>query len=205
MKNFTDTKYTAYTWVNNLYLNKIQCGIQSAHCISEMSVSPFGKEVYEEWASKGKRMIIFEGRNSGGVRRTYEILRYISRNFARVGIKLPYIVFREDNDSLDGATTACGFIFPDTFREIDWDNAHELVSNKPFDSLLIHAHMDIINPYDVSTDDLYKKIQKVDAEIKVLHELRGYRNETNAALEPAVERFHLPEVTSWLSRQRTVK
>src|SRR5690606_30282792 len=115
--------------------------------------------VYEKWASEGKRMIIFEGHNSGGVRRVYEILRYISRNFSRVGINLPTAIFREDNESLDGATTACGFIFPDSFRAINWDNAAILLSHDPLESLLSHPHMDIIEPYHVTTDILYKKIQ----------------------------------------------
>ena len=67
--------YTCYTWVNGLYLNDKQFGIQTAHCISDMSIVPDYRPIYERWARNHKKIVVFDGTNSGTIRNILQSLR----------------------------------------------------------------------------------------------------------------------------------
>lgn len=110
--------HTAYFWVNNLYMNEKQFGIQTAHCVSDMSQMSFGSDTFNKWATDHKTVIMFEGTNSGTISRIYEILQFVAKGVhANMGVEIPHVIFREDMESLGGAVTACGFVIPDFLRE----------------------------------------------------------------------------------------
>lgn len=63
-------------------------------------------------------------------------MEYIDRNLKKEGIEIPHTLFREDSESLDGATTACGFIIPNTMRMFGWNDSASYDRNEPFDAFL---------------------------------------------------------------------
>ncbi len=117
--------YTCYTWVNGLYLNDKQFGIQTAHCISDMSIVPDYRPIYERWARNHKKIVVFDGTNSGTIRNIFTIIADMAFHFQDRGIYIPAKIFKEDGESLDGATTACGIIIPDIMRMFSWKKTNE--------------------------------------------------------------------------------
>jgi len=115
------TTYTAYTWVNKLYMNEKQWGIQTTHCISDMSL--LDNEIYKKWAKEFKTVIMFDGTNCGTLRRVHTILEYAQRNMRKIGVDFPLVKFHEDEESLDGALTAVGCVLPDVMRDFKWDES----------------------------------------------------------------------------------
>lgn len=112
--------HTAYVWVNGLYLSDKQFGIQTAHCIAEMSLQN-PQEVYNEWAKNNKTIIMFDGKNSGTLKKISKILNCL-RNYHLVdGPAIPVAEFREDEESLNGALTSVGVIIPEDFRALKYD------------------------------------------------------------------------------------
>lgn len=196
---FKDSTYYAYCWVNKLYMNEKQYGIQSAHCISDMSRLPFGQEIYGEWADKHKNILIFDGTNSGTVKRVYEIIKYVAANLAMAGINIPHTIFREDEESLDGATTACGFIMPDILRRVPWEAS---AGNNDYESLSmfmpdVRSDEDYLTPWECSTN-------------KYLEYIRGHQNfymeltkrgHTPIFPERALG-FYAAHFSDWMGRQR---
>lgn len=104
--------YRFYSFVAGLYLSPLQCGLQTAHAVSEMysfyeqrGLAP--KDVVAEWAYTDKTIIILNALNSKGVEAVYMQLAGLA--FA---LGLPTTIFHEDEDSLNGAATATGIIVP---------------------------------------------------------------------------------------------
>ncbi len=161
MTYLADSKHTAYIWVNWLYMNEKQWGIQTAHCISDMSQIEFGKDTYRKWASDDKTIIMFNGTNSGTIKRVYSILQFAARNLQKVDIEIPHVIFREDDESLDGAVTACGFILPDAVREIGWNKFPSFNRKHWSDAFLSDFRMeeDAPAPYDVTTEVMLSRVE----------------------------------------------
>lgn len=95
------------TFVNWLYLGQKQYGLQSAHVLGDMLVK-YAHDAKQsafilDWAANHKTIIIKNGVNSGTVRRIKQQL-WLS--------PYPQALFCEDEESLDGAATACGIIIP---------------------------------------------------------------------------------------------
>ncbi len=203
MTYFADSKHTAYVWVNWLYMNEKQWGIQTAHCISDMSMMQFGQDTYRKWATEDKTIIMFNGTNSGTIKRVYSILQFAARNFNRVGIQIPHVIFREDGESLDGAVTACGFILPDAVREIGWDAYPSFDGDHWADAFLpnIRAQEDPLVPFAVTTEDMLRRVEYSDARHKALAERRGY-GAFDSYTDYSQDRFMLPEFNDWMRRQR---
>lgn len=189
LKSFTKFPYTAYTWVNGLYLNDKQYGIQSAHCISDMSLSSYGKDIYTEWASKHKTIIVFNGTNSGTIKRVFDIIQYTVRNLNKIGVEIPHAIFREDTESLDGATTACGFIIPDYFRQFDWTSIPDSKSSIVNQFLPGSYALDIQEPWECTTNEYHKYVTYRDG-IHISYKDYEYDN------------FNLAEFGDWMKRQR---
>ena len=97
--------YRFYSFVAGHYLSPLQCGLQTAHAVSNMSVEP--TKEYNNWAKNDKTIIICNAANSKGVGDTYEVLK----RFGDLR-ELPVSIFHEDENSLNGAATACGIIVP---------------------------------------------------------------------------------------------
>ncbi len=201
---FKDSPYFAYCWVNKHYMKEIQYGIQSAHCISDMSRLPFGQEIYGEWADKHKSILIFDGTNSGTVRRIYEIIQYVARNFRKAGIEIPHTIFREDQESLDGATTACGFIMPDVLRRIDWMTSlnynNELHCELARFIPSVKDGDELYTPFVNDTPTYYEKVMDANAWHAAHTSAAGYTGSKRE--DYAADRFRLAEFSDWMGRQR---
>jgi len=93
----------------NFYISDLQRGLQTAHCVSEISTryvktSP-EHDVFEDWAINHKTIIILNGGNSAMLRSACEIL-----GDSAVKLNLPWSAFHEDENSLDGALTSVAII-----------------------------------------------------------------------------------------------
>jgi hypothetical protein len=108
--------YRLYSFVANGYLSPLQCGLQTAHAVGDMSVRYNDDKphdhAYRTWAGEDKVIIICGAFNSGGVQDCYAELQ-------RVGqvLGLPISIFFEDEASLNGAATACAVVVPQKY----WD------------------------------------------------------------------------------------
>lgn len=100
-----DNDYRLYSLVAGLYLSKIQCGIQTAHLVSEMSLHR--DEVYNEWASQDKTIIVLNALNHAIVSETHAQLEQLGSVLG-----LPTGIFCEDEVSMNNMATATGIIVP---------------------------------------------------------------------------------------------
>lgn len=87
----------------NYYLSQLQCGLQTCHVVSEMSVMPTPD--YTDWAVNHKTIILLNGGNQKALE---DLLEYLN-NF---NFHFKFEHFREDGDSLNGCMTAVGIILP---------------------------------------------------------------------------------------------
>ena len=96
--------YRAYI-LTNYYLSQLQCGLQSAHVISEMAMKKH--KHFKQWATDDKTIIILNGGNSA------QLAQF--ETFCKTDVNNNYCwaAFREDEMSLNGALTAVGIILPD--------------------------------------------------------------------------------------------
>lgn len=112
--------FRLYSFVANLYLSPLQHGLQTAHVVSELSQLPLGDEpraIFDDWARRDKTIVILGAGNSLGVREAYSTL---SNLVAQLNMELPIAIFHEDEQSLNGAATACGVILPDHIFNARW-------------------------------------------------------------------------------------
>lgn len=201
-----NTTYSAYIWVNNLYMNQKQWGIQTAHCISDMSRHSFGKEVYDEWADSHKTIIMFEGTKSGRIRRIFEIIKYVADSLNCVGIEIPHTIFREDEESLDGATTACGFIIPNVIRDFTWDSYFDrdntLHWSDPFLPVLERGD-GLDQEIDCSTEAYYQLISsRIETYSQIEQQYAASGKSINLSSLVDYRKFRLTEFSEWMRRQR---
>ena len=106
--------YTFCNW----YLNSVAQGIQPAHCIHDMFIkylSATTSTQYKhliDWAQNHKTMICLNGGNNAGVNDLY---KQFDEHFKVLG--LPYVYFREDMESLNGAMTCVAIVMPERIYE----------------------------------------------------------------------------------------
>lgn len=117
-------EYRAYFFVN-MYLSSLQCGLQAGHAIAEMFTLYHNvKKLNEDWAITAantlynwaeyhKTIIILNGGNHEDLGQLYSNIGYIAAS-----LKLPYINFHEDENSLNGAATCVGIILPNSIYEL---------------------------------------------------------------------------------------
>lgn len=121
-------EYRFYSFTN-FYLSSIQKGIQTAHAISEMSVTDYGckedrpKIAYAKWATFDKTVIVLNGGNQSML----EVIFSIATEFANRH-HLPVVKFHEDEQSLNGALTAVGIILP---KDV-YETASDIRAGKDF-------------------------------------------------------------------------
>lgn len=103
--------YRLYSFVNHLYMNAKQWGIQTAHCVSTMSVRVTGKQLkmYKDWALNEPTIIMCEGGNVRMLLDLYTKLIPLAEK-----LQLPLVTFEEDEDSLGGVITSVAVLVPDT-------------------------------------------------------------------------------------------
>lgn len=115
-----------YSFVAGLYLSPLQCGLQTAHAVSEVydfhSLNRKSKYmlIYNQWASTDKTIIILNALNSRGVLNAHVVLLEFAKQFL-----LPLAIFHEDADSLNGAATACGMVIPRKFYDVTFTKGEE--------------------------------------------------------------------------------
>lgn len=97
--------YRFYSFVAHHYLSQLQCGIQTAHAVSEMSNQ--ASERYKSWAELDKTIIVCGAGNQAGVVQAWEGFRNF-RDYHNIPIDLT--LFREDRESMNEMITAAGII-----------------------------------------------------------------------------------------------
>jgi hypothetical protein len=113
--------YRLYSFVANGYLSPLQCGLQTAHAVGDMSVKynddTHADHAYRTWAGEDKVIIICAAFNTRGVVDCHAELQ----RTAEGALCLPVSIFFEDTDSLNGAATACAVVVPQCY----WDTTPE--------------------------------------------------------------------------------
>jgi hypothetical protein len=102
-----------YSFVNGLYMNSLQYGLQTAHAVSEVSL--LNSSTYNEWANSHKTIIILDATNLAGLKRVLKLLDIMVPIYnAGCDPKnaIPYSPFHEDMDSLGGVMTCVGAVIP---------------------------------------------------------------------------------------------
>lgn len=102
-----------YTFCN-MYISSIQCGIQTAHIVSELydKYLHIGtgttKQITElnTWAKNHKTIIVCNGGYSSALRELIEFFNVDLHSF-------PWTSFNEDDNALDGALTCVGVVLPE--------------------------------------------------------------------------------------------
>lgn len=116
-------KYRLYSFVANHFLSPLQCGLQTAHVVSEMTLNYY--PAFDRWASNSKTIIICGAGNHAGVLNCYEELNKFRYSGDKDMNDLPIAIFKEDIDSMNGMATACGIIVPEFLydaKQPDYDN-----------------------------------------------------------------------------------
>ena len=112
----TRNDYRFYSFVANLYLSPLQCGLQTAHAVSNMSRTDGydpNDRIYEAWADHDKTIVICAALNHKGVLDANERFREFGKQ-----LKLPTTIFFEDEESMNGMATACGIIVPSKYWDV---------------------------------------------------------------------------------------
>lgn len=92
----------------NFYLSSIQQGIQTAHIVSELFAYPQEPDkaaMIKDWAVNHKTIVVCNGGNA-------DSLSDLMALFHNSNNQYPWIEFREDEQSLNGALTAVGIVLP---------------------------------------------------------------------------------------------
>ena len=110
-------EYRLYAFVANHYLSPLQCGLQTAHVVSEMfhESVPLQRDALEQWAGEDKTIIICGAGNHKGV---VDCWSEIERINSALPTMLPGAIFREDEQSMNGMATACGVIVPKKYWDV---------------------------------------------------------------------------------------
>ena len=117
------TQYRFYSFVAALYISPLQCGLQTAHAVSEMhadlldaavfdGVGTECRTAFDKWATSHKTIIICNALNSAGVTEAY----VQATQFGNI-LGLPTTIFHEDEISLNGAATASAIVVPDFYYD----------------------------------------------------------------------------------------
>lgn len=123
-----------YSFVNGLYLNQLQYGLQTAHCVSNLSLQD--NAMYKDWAENHKTIIILDAMNSKGVRFAADFLELMTTD------EIPVTRFYEDNDSLDGAITAAACVLPERVY-----NNIAITKDEAYASLELYKNAKSITPF----------------------------------------------------------
>lgn len=115
-------QYRLYSFVAHHYLSPLQCGLQTAHVVSEMS--RYGNSIYTNWAENDKTIIICGAGNHAGVMEAFTQLRAHNNALSHADIcdPLPQALFLEDEQSMNRMATACGIVVPARYYDAVWDD-----------------------------------------------------------------------------------
>lgn len=105
--------YRLYTFVAHHYLSPLQCGLQTAHVVGDMSQKYPDDEVFKTWADIDKTIIICGAGNHRGVVDCWTTMKPLCDQ-----VKLPVAIFYEDERSMNRMATACGIVVPEKFSQV---------------------------------------------------------------------------------------
>ncbi len=118
-------EYRLYTFVANHYLSPLQCGLQTAHVVSEIAakmdktvISGDGLRttgIFADWCHEDKTIIICGAGNHAGVKDCWAELERINS-----ALCLPAAIFHEDEQSMNGMATACGIVVPKMYYDVQF-------------------------------------------------------------------------------------
>lgn len=97
-----------YSIVAHHYLSPLQCGLQTAHVVAELSLYKSNTDQAQDfnaWAHTDKTIIILGAGNHAGVLDAYDTLQPLANQLG-----IPCAIFREDEQSMNGMATACGLV-----------------------------------------------------------------------------------------------
>ena len=155
-----------YSFVAGLYLSPLQCGLQTAHAVSEMYMDNLhlDKEhnLFHEWALHDKTIIILNALNSRGVEDVYRKLMDLAAPIGRFQITL----FREDEESLNGAVTAAGIIVPKKYYDVEYLRPDERAKR---------GSISDVGSYVYDGPDGEVLYREGTAEYELVHILKSYR------------------------------
>lgn len=121
-------EFRFYAFVPALYISPLQCGLQTAHAVSEMYIDTIGQEkqmvAFHDWASYSKTIVILDAMNHKGVREAYDNLYPYAEKF-----HLPITIFHEDEDSLNNAATCTGILVPERFYAAKYIKPFEMAND----------------------------------------------------------------------------
>jgi hypothetical protein len=118
-----------YSFTNALYMSPLQLGLQTAHCVAEMSQNEKFEnvEMFNEWANYHKTIIIYDGGNHRALEEIFDFINTPNNPF-------PIAMFREDEESLNNAVTSVGIVLPEEVYE-----SARFLRNKNFITRLQHV------------------------------------------------------------------
>lgn len=100
-----------YSFTNANYMSQLQLGLQTAHCVAEMSYRhPEHTSMYSIWAEHHKTMVILNGGNCADLEDLYNFLNDLDNPY-------PFAKFHEDKASLNEAITCVGIVLPEEVYE----------------------------------------------------------------------------------------
>ena len=102
-----------YSFTNANYMNQLQLGLQTAHCVADMATKYLvhvDNEAYNDWAVNHKTIIILNGGNCAMLNELYNFMDDLRNPY-------PYTKFNEDEQSLAGAITCVGIVLPEEVYE----------------------------------------------------------------------------------------
>ena len=118
--------YRLYSFVAHHYLSPLQCGLQTAHVVSELAATGDPRDSTDPffiWAKDDKTIIICGAGNHIGVVDAFTQFELFNTRLRH--LTLPTALFEEDVDSMNGMATACGVIVPNRFYDAVWDETHQ--------------------------------------------------------------------------------
>lgn len=160
--------YRLYSFVANHYLSPLQCGLQTAHVVSEISRRNMIKyDTYTQWAEKDKTIIICGAGNHKGVVDCWAELK-------RTGIDTHLVagaIFYEDEQSMNCMATACGVIVPQKY----WDVTYQ--PEKIFETQSMFSGDKVVPAKWVHTDEQGQFVEYpvTHPEGQFINHIKGYR------------------------------
>lgn len=136
----------AFYSITNMYISPLQCGLQTAHCVSEMSCQTQHDSEYWSWAKSGSPVIIIlNGGYASNLQTLYDrICDYneIGLNVGEISRPFEVVKFHESPEAANELLTAVGVI-------IDMEEKDAIIAKlKLNDSLVLSEREQII--YDIS-------------------------------------------------------
>jgi len=107
------SKFRFYSFVAHHYLSQLQCGLQTAHAVSEMvhKMPSALLPQWMNWARYDKTIIICGAGNHQGVVDCYNRMVQLNDTGPLEQV-LPVTLFHEDQQSMNCMATACGILVP---------------------------------------------------------------------------------------------